>query len=183
LACGRSPATYYRYWKIKPDRFIRIDSSRSVEPDIVADLNNSIPLRGNFADNVFLFNAFYMIEDPEKLLSEIYRVLKSEGRVFMTAQFIKAEESHVSDLYRYGSRRLREMFSAVGFNEIRIIPIGARFCALANLGDFVLGSNFFLMNFIKVFIRLFCLFADQVMLQKLEQSYPCPIAWFVVAQK
>ena len=57
LGAGRNPS-YYRYWKINPSRFIRVDIDERTKPDIVADLNEPLPFDNNFADVVFLFNVF-----------------------------------------------------------------------------------------------------------------------------
>lgn len=183
LGCGKKPTSYSRYWKIRPEKLIRIDSDKNVEPDISADLNNGIPLEDNFADNIFLFNSFYMIKEPERLLKEIHRILKSNGHVFLTAQFIKSEEANVSDLHRFTRRKLKEMLSVVGFNDARIVPVGERFSAVCNLEDFVLGSRIYPLNFLKIFPRVLCLLLDKITPKKLKQNYPCPIAWFVIAKK
>ena len=182
LACGKKGASYRRYWDVSPGKLIRVDVDEKNKPDVVANLNDFLPFEDNFADNIFLFNAFYMIDQPEKLLSEIYRILKDDGRIFMTAQFIKSEESSVVDLHRYSSRKLQGMLKDTGFKKAEVYPIGRRFSALGNLCDFAWG-NFFLFRFLKIFSRLFCLFLDKMSPKKLEKNYPCPIAWFVIAKK
>jgi len=182
LASGKKGASYRRYWKENFEKLIRVDIDKKSEPDIVANLNDPLSFDSNFADNIFLFNAFYMLDKPEKLLEEISRILKGGGRFFMTAQFIKSEEFTTRDLYRYSSRKLKEMFGEAGFEKIQIYFVGGRFSAVWNLFDFSWG-NFILFRILKIPFRFLFLFFDKLSPKRLEKNYPCPIGWFIVAEK
>ncbi|MFC1757086.1 methyltransferase domain-containing protein [Patescibacteria group bacterium] len=183
LASGKKDASYQRYWAINPQKLIRIDGDQSVEPDIVANLDEKIPLEDNSVDNVFLFNALCMIEKPEDLLGEVYRILKKEGKFFFNVQFIKAEESTVPDFRRYTSQKIEKILATVGFEEVEMFSVGERFSASGNLVDFVLCHLPKIFNFIKIPFRFLCLFLDKISPKKLKKNYPCPIAWFVIAKK
>ncbi len=187
LASGRKGASYCRYWDVSFEKLTRVDLDKKSQPDVVVNLNKTLPFEDNFADNIFLFNAFYMIDKPNQLLREVNRVLKGgdpaeRGRFFMTTPFIKSEESTTRDLYRYSSRKIREMLGSAGFNNIQIYPIGRRFSAIGNLFDFSWG-NFILFRIVKIFNRFLCLIFDKLSPKKLEKNYPCPISWFIVAEK
>lgn len=182
LACGGKSPSYHRYWQTDFTKLIRIDLSPESEPDIAADLNKGIPLEDNYADNVFMFNSLYLIEDQLKLVKEIKRVLKPGGRAFVTTQFVKSEESQAPDRYRLTSRQTREIFNQAGFKNLKIHKIGECFSAAGNLTDFALGSSAVARLF-KIFYRPFCLFADYILPTKLKENYPCPIAWLVIATK
>ncbi|MBU1102177.1 class I SAM-dependent methyltransferase [Patescibacteria group bacterium] len=182
LACGKKPASYWRYWKINLSRLVRIDASKEAKPDIEADLNQGIPLDNDFADNIFMFNSFYLIKDPQTLAREIARVLKPGGRAFITAQFIKSEENRADDRFRFTSRQLKEIFGCAGFAGAQIFPTGERFSAIGNLADFVIGNSL-AANCLKIIFRPMCLLADKILPKKVKQNYPCPLAWFVIAKK
>ncbi|MEO8533666.1 MAG: class I SAM-dependent methyltransferase [Flavobacterium sp.] len=55
---------------------------------------NVIPFQDSFFDKIFTVNTIYFWEDPEKLLLEIYRVLKPNGNFCLTF----AEESFMKQL-------------------------------------------------------------------------------------
>jgi SAM-dependent methyltransferase len=55
---------------------------------------NVIPFQDTFFDKIFTVNTIYFWENPEKLFSEIYRVLKSNGIFCLTF----AEESFMKQL-------------------------------------------------------------------------------------
>jgi len=55
---------------------------------------NVIPFEDSFFDKIFTVNTLYFWQEPEKLLSEIYRVLKPDGNFCLTF----AEESFMKQL-------------------------------------------------------------------------------------
>ncbi|TPG39356.1 class I SAM-dependent methyltransferase [Flavobacterium pectinovorum] len=55
---------------------------------------NVIPFQDNFFDKIFTVNTLYFWQDPEKLLSEIYRILQPKGVFCLTF----AEESFMKQL-------------------------------------------------------------------------------------
>jgi len=182
LACGKKTASYHRYWQIKPEQMIRIDAGRETEADLVADLNQGVPLADNLADNVFLFNALYLIKEPGALLSEIRRILKPGVQAFITFQFLKSEESQVADRHRFTSYQAKQLLNGAGFDLVRVFPVGERFSVVGELADFALG-NFFISNLIKIFLRPMFLAADKLSPKKLKANYPCALAWFAIVQK
>ena len=70
LAGGKNPS-YYQYLNLKNIKLIRTDFDQSKSPDMIVDLNNSLNFDNNYADNIFLFNAIYIIKKPKNLLMEI----------------------------------------------------------------------------------------------------------------
>ena len=62
---------------------IKVDYNKEKGVDVVADLNQKLPFENNYADNIFLFNVICIVENPQNLLKEIYRVLKPGGVFFI----------------------------------------------------------------------------------------------------
>jgi len=174
--------SYRRYWQINPERMIRIDIDKKNKPDIVLDLNKDIPLPDETIDNVFFFNSFYLLEDRTHLLREIKRILKLSGHAFLTAEFVKSEEKNTTDFERFTKKRIEQLLSSVGLKKYRIVPIGERFSATANLREFVWGGACPI-KIIKIFYRLWNIFLDKIFFKKIKENYPCPISWFVIIEK
>lgn len=177
LGAGENPS-YQRYWEIKPSQFIRVDIDPTKKPDLVADLNNPLPFEDNFADVVFVFNVLYILREPEKFLKEVFRILKPNGKLFLTSPFIFNEAREPHDYFRFTSEGLEELLKNAGFEQYQIIPIGERFSAACYLID-----KIFIFNFLKIPFRFLALFFDKIWPKKLKRLHPCPIGYFVEAKK
>lgn len=178
LGSGKN-ASYNNYLKSrKPATILRVDYDKNKRPDIVADLNKPLPLKSNFADNIFLFNVIYILEDPKQTFREIYRILKEDRKFFMYSPLIFNEAPEPHDYLRYTSEGLKKDLEKIGFKEIKLIPIGERFTASVYLADKILFFSIF-----KILPRILGLVLDKLWLKKLKKLHPCPIGYFVIAQK
>ena len=177
LGRGKNPS-YERFWQIKPDKFIWVDINEKAEPDIVADLNKPLPFSDNFADVVFLFNVIYILEKHEQILKEIHRVLKSGGKLFLTSPFIFNEAKEPVDYWRFTGQGLEKIVKESGFNNFFIEPVGERFSAAVYL-----ISPFLFFWPIKFAFYCLALLFDKLIPKKLKLKQPCPIGYFVKAQK
>ncbi len=177
LGGGKKPS-YERFWRINPEKFIRVDINEKTNPDIVADLNKPLPFSNNFADAVFLFNVIYILENPAASLGEIRRILKPGGKLFFTSPFIFNEAKEPADYWRFTGQGLEKILKEAGFEKFSIIPVGERFSAAASLvAPFLL--------FWPVKFAAYCLAAafDNLIPEKLKLNQPCPIGYFVGAEK
>jgi len=182
LASGSPQASYARYWRIAPRQMVRLDSNLGAKTDIIADLDQGIPLADNFADNIFMFNALYLIKEPAALLAEIRRVLRPDGHAFITFQFLKSEETRVVDRHRFTRRQTEELLAGAGFSRVQVWPVGERFSAAGELIDFAVG-NFFICRILKIIWRPLCLLADRLWPKKVSRNYAATMAWFAVIKK
>ena len=178
LASGSTHPSYSRYWDIKPAKMIRIDYDPNKKPDIVADLNEPLSLEESLADNVFFFNALYIFKNPVSVLSEIRRILKPGGKLFLSAPLIFSESKGPNDYWRFTSEGLRCVLESAGFKEIEIKSFGERFSAAA----YILHPAF-LFNFIRLIFYSLAIFLDQLIPLKIKKLHPTPIGYFVIAKK
>lgn len=177
LASGNNPS-YQRYWKLDCDKLIRSEYSNENKPNIVINLNENIPIPDNYADNVFLFNALYILKKPEESLKEVHRILKSGGSLFLSSPFVANEMPEPDDYFRFTSQKLKEMLKETEFSGIKIIPYGERFSAAAYL-----LHNFFFFNIVRFFVFSFVLWFDKLIPKKIKNNHPAPIGYFVIARK
>lgn len=177
LASGKNPS-YQKYWDLKCEKLIKAEYNSEFQPDLVIDLNRPILLEDNFADNIFLFGALYILKDPGVVLREVFRVLKPGGSFFLSTPFVANEMPEPHDYFRFTSEKLRDMLKESNFREIEIIPIGERFCAAAHI-----LHPFFLFNFVRLFVFSLALFLDKLIPKKIKENHPCPAAYFIVAKK
>lgn len=178
LASGSSNPGYAHYWSIKPQKIIRVDYDADKNPDIVADLSRPLPIESCFADSIFFFNALYIFKNPTDVLSEIRRILKPGGKLFLSAPLIFGESKEPDDYWRFTSEGLRCVLESAGFKEIEIKSFGERFSAAA----YILHPAL-LFNFIRLIFYSLAIFLDRLIPLKIKKLHPTPIGYFVIAKK
>jgi len=174
LAGGKNPS-YYRYWSFKNGaELIKTD----IDGDLKVDLNNDLPFNDSSIDNIFFFNAIYIIKNPEKLMKEINRILKKDGKLFIVSPFIFNEAKEPDDFRRLTSQGLEELLKQGGFNDFKIIPFGERFTAGVHL-----WHSFFIFNFIRLIAFTKALLFDKLIPKKIKKLHPCPLGYFIIIKK
>lgn len=99
--------------------------------DIDASIYN-LPFKDNALDALLCISVLEHLADPCLAAREIYRVLRPQGKVFLTVPFILAEHSKrgdYEDYYRFTESGVKQVFH--DFSEIDIVPQGgAAYCRL-----------------------------------------------------
>jgi len=105
--------------KIRNANIISLDIDNSRNPDIVGDACDMKMFEDNSFDAVFLMEVLEHIQIPQKALDEIYRVLKTDGKLILSTPFILPIHDEPCDYYRYTKYGL--LFLLNKFQEIIII--------------------------------------------------------------
>jgi SAM-dependent methyltransferase len=83
LGCGESP---YKTWLLNhADQYIGVDWSGSYHEttaDIVANLNEPLPIENEVADTVLSLSVMEHLSEPQVMLKEANRILKPGGGLF-----------------------------------------------------------------------------------------------------
>jgi len=178
LAGGKEPS-YYKYWSFEKDaKLIKTDYNQDKSPDLKVDLNNVLPFEDSSIDNIFFFNAIYIIQEPEKLLKKIQRILKKDGQLFIASPFIFNEAREPNDFMRLTFQGLDDLLRKSGFSDFEIIPFGERFSSAVHL-----LHSFFIFNFIRLFVFAKALILDKLIPEKIKKLHPCPLGYFIIAKK
>jgi SAM-dependent methyltransferase len=77
--------------------------------DIVADAHN-IPLPDNSVDAIFSLAVLEHVADPQKVVSEMYRVLKPGGYLYSEIPFIFFFHGYPTDFTRFTQEGIRNLF-------------------------------------------------------------------------
>jgi len=136
VGAGQSP---WRGWLPPDSRYQGIDIKHSNEFGMTAGLQDVVYYDGRlmpFADasfdHVICVEVLEHASDPQLLLSEISRVLKNNGKIFLTVPW-SARRHHIPhDFHRFTRERLEALFSGNGFFQIEIKERGSDVGVIAN---------------------------------------------------
>ena len=92
-----------------------------------------IPLDDGAVDCAILVEVLVLCPDPENVLREIIRVLKSGGMFFFTAQFLWPIVDAPNDQYRYTPHTLERLLQNAGFVDIKLQIHGGWDASLAQM--------------------------------------------------
>ena len=98
---------------------------------LCADLSK-IPLAANSVDVAINTQVLEHVSHPEEVLKELYRVLKTQGKLYLTAPQGWHEHQKPHDYFRYTQYSLRILLKSAGFRDIVIEPLGGYFYYLGN---------------------------------------------------
>jgi SAM-dependent methyltransferase len=106
------------------------DESR--QADYIGSLE-SLPVPDGAFDVVVLTEVLEHVEEPVAALTELRRVLRSGGRLWMTTPMVWQLHEEPYDFYRYTSHGLRSLLGRSGFAEIDVQPLSGYFLTLGQV--------------------------------------------------
>lgn len=138
LGCGEMP---YREWVLtRASSYVGVDWSgtlHDLKADVVADLNQPLPLPDAIADTVLSLSVLEHLHTPAVMLGEACRILKPGGYLILQVpwQWWVHEAPH--DYYRYSPFALQRLLGEAGFSDIVISPMGGAFTMLALKASYI----------------------------------------------
>ncbi len=102
------------------------------QPDIVADAYD-IPQPDASFDSVLCTAVLEHLEEPQRAISECYRLLRPGGVAIYSVPLIWHEHEAPRDFFRYTQFGLKHLFGTAGFVEVRCQPLSGfwvTFCQL-----------------------------------------------------
>jgi len=128
LGCGEAP--YREYFLQYADEYIGVDWSESyhdTKADIVADLNQPLPISSQVADTVISLSVLEHLNEPQVMLSETIRILRPGGTLILQVPWQWWVHEAPYDFYRYSPYGLKYLLEKAGFTEIEVSPQGGFF--------------------------------------------------------
>ncbi|MCA1553892.1 MAG: class I SAM-dependent methyltransferase [Chloroflexi bacterium] len=98
--------------------------------DCIATLDR-LPFADATFDAVLSTQTLEHLQNPQRSLCELYRVLKTDGQLFLTAPMAHAEHQTPYDFFRYTSYGLRFLCERAGFSHVCVMPFGGMFARWA----------------------------------------------------
>jgi len=175
-------ATYHRYFNNVGLNLTKVDGNILNNPDILANIEEKLPLRDKSIDSVLLFNVLEHIYDYNFTLSEINRILKDNGVFYLYVPYFIKIHSSPLDYFRYTHHSLKKMFNDKGFKDIKIYTNGGMFKYVSELLNWLsllgIGYLLFPIYFILCLIDLIL-----VKLTNNKFAIDFPIGYFIICRK
>lgn len=128
---GNSP--YRKY--INCDRYISADLTQNItnKIDYLIEPNTPLELVGGSFDCILLLDVLEHIDDPRFTFSEMRRLLKPGGSVYLSVPFIYREHETPNDYVRYTSFGICSLISNQGGQVLQMRKVGNLFFTLVSL--------------------------------------------------
>lgn len=135
IGSGNSP--YKKYLKV--DKYISVDKEdtqavtyKKNEHKINADAKN-LPFNSNYTDSVLLNQVLEHIDEYEKVLKEINKVLKKDGVFVISVPFIYNIHAEPNDYFRFSEYGLKFLLKKYNFKIIEFYYLGYAGTALISI--------------------------------------------------
>jgi ubiquinone/menaquinone biosynthesis C-methylase UbiE len=111
-------------------KYVNIDDSTN--PDYCCNAEK-IPVENNSVDTVIISETMEHLENPEKVLMEVNRILKKDGIVLICSPFIYHEHGDPEDYLRYTGNWYVTKLEVYGFKILKLRKQGLFFGVIANM--------------------------------------------------
>jgi len=135
VGCGNVP--FYEAYKNYVNENICVDWAESLHSnlflDYIADLNEKLQFEDEEFDTALLSDVLEHIMNPQLLLTEVFRILRPEGKLVMNVPFFYWLHEEPHDYYRYTRFMLKKLLVDSGFQKIEITALAGAPVVLADV--------------------------------------------------
>lgn len=127
---GISKGSGSKLWKtllLKKTKIIHCDILMQSDVNVLADAH-FLPFKNNSVDSIVCQAVLEHVKDPQKVVSEMMRVLKEKGAIYVEVPFLQGFHADPHDYQRYTQEGLKVLFK--DFNVLDIGVSVGPFCSL-----------------------------------------------------
>lgn len=132
IGCGNKP--YKKLFKDKCFEYLGCDIVQSSEScvDIICEATN-IPLEDNSFDTIFCTQVIEHVGDHNKLIHEMYRLLKPNGYAIVSGPLYWHLHEEPHDYFRFTKYGFKYIFEKRGFEMVNILANGGKWATFGQM--------------------------------------------------
>jgi SAM-dependent methyltransferase len=133
---GHKGSSYFS--KLKAERPVEVANFDSQTPGVhrqpsgaehVFDFEKPFPLPDQSFDSVLCINVLEHVYHYQRVVSEIHRILKPGGTLYLSVPFFFNIHGSPHDYFRYTEQALRRILTEAGFREVEVVVVGEGPCS------------------------------------------------------
>ncbi len=126
VGCGNQP---YRH--LFEGTYVGLDVAPTRRPTVVGTATD-LPVRAESCDGVLCLEVIEHVEDFERVIREIHRVLRPGGRLLLSAPMSWGLHYEPNDYWRFTPHGLRALMRRAGFETRDVVRIGGLFALIGS---------------------------------------------------
>lgn len=150
----------------KNNYYISLDLDPLCKPDIISDAQK-LPIKTSSLNGVICINLLEHILEYENVLSEIYRILRQKGKIFVYVPFLYPYHGHPNDYLRFTPKGLSGTLEKFGFKVEKLVPVYQGFFSM--LSRFLIAWSYDKPKIIKALIQALA-FMGLILFLKIDLS-------------
>ena len=139
LDCGAGKVPFYGVYKDLVSDITCTDWGSSPHNlqhiDMEVDLSKKLPFDESSIDTILLADVLEHLSDPQLLLSESARILRTDGHILIFVPFLYWLHEQPHDYYRYTEHALTNLIESSGLVSVEIYPYGGGSDVLIDMGN------------------------------------------------
>jgi SAM-dependent methyltransferase len=162
--------------------YVNIDPDSS--PDILCDVS-SLPFEAGTQGSAVMCEVLEHLPEPYDALSEVARVLETDGLFVLSVPFLVGIHADPSDFQRFTPFKLQQFLEKAGFYKIEIYQMGGIWCVIHDLvhqhlvrnTSFLAKIGYRILNIIKLILPASILKIDD------ENHWKATTGYFLICRK
>lgn len=186
LDCGAGKVPFYGVYKDLVSDITCTDwgSSRHnlQHIDMEVDLSKKLPFKESSIDTILLTDVLEHLSNPQLLLSESERILRTNGHILIFVPFLYWLHEQPHDYFRYTEHALANLIESSGLVSVEIYPYGGGSDVLIDMGNKIFRRHKLLLAAHKICWKFLSITG---MAQKIKKSKmrKFPLGYVAVAKK
>lgn len=132
--------------KVKSWKYLNIDAA--TKPDYLNQADN-IPVENDYFDMVLMTEVLEHALYPNKILNELFRVLKNNGVLIATMPFLYPIHADPDDFQRWTPDKIKKEFINAGFHIEKVEPMGGIIAVILDIVQVYIQKQTFIFKVIK----------------------------------
>jgi len=122
------------------DKYYSVDiATRTGRIDVIGDIQR-MGFKDSSFDTVFCSQVLEHLPEPQKAISELYRILRKNGHLILSTPHMTYLHNEPHDYYRYTKHGLNFMLGKTGFETVLIEPNGGIVTILGHIPSVIFLS-------------------------------------------